>query len=76
MDITQVLIAVNSFLLLVLGYFIKGWIAKMEEKLEKKLDATLCDERHPKSVSNCEKLFRHRHAPCFPDGHGGEVIIP
>jgi hypothetical protein len=49
---------------------------KMEERIEEKLDATLCVERHDKSTDSCKQLFKHKHAPCFPDGRGGEVIIP
>ena len=58
-------------------FFVKIWIGrlakdieKMEAELAKKLDAILCDERHTRVESTCDKLFRHRHA------NTGEVILP
>jgi hypothetical protein len=82
MDV-QTLVWANSVLLLIiggiltiLGFFIRGWIAKTEKKLEAKLDKVLCDERHDSSVDNCKQLFKHKHAPVTPEGRGGEVIIP
>jgi hypothetical protein len=69
MENVQTLWGINSILLLVLGFFIRGWITKMEKKIEAKLDAVTCTERHELSSEKCEKLFRHRHATT------GEVII-
>lgn len=76
MDNWQLLLGVNAILITSLGFFIKSWIGKMEKKLDGKLDAVLCGERHERSSVSCDKLFRHRHAPSLPDSRGGEVIIP
>ncbi len=83
MDNAQLLWGINTVLLVILGFFVKIWIArlsadaaKMETKVEGKLDLLLCVERHGISTTACAKLFGHRHSPCQPDGRGGEVIMP
>jgi hypothetical protein len=69
-DVQQLLWGITSFLVVLLGFFVKRWMDKMEAKLELKLDAIMCEERHPKLELACEKLFRHKHATT------GEVIVP
>ena len=72
----SVLLIIIGGLLAILGFFIKGWIAKTDTKLDLKLDKLLCDERHDATSSDCKQLWRHKHAPVYPDGRGGEVINP
>ena len=83
MDDARLLWGINTALLAILGFFVKIWIkrlsddaAKIEAKIENKLDILLCTERHGASIESCEKLFRHKHAPVTADGRGGEVVIP
>jgi hypothetical protein len=76
MDNQQLLWGVNTLLIGILGAMVRHWISNLEKKIEAKLDTILCIERHATSTENCEKLFKHRHAPLFGEGKGGEVIIP
>jgi hypothetical protein len=83
MDTGQILWGVNTVLLTVIGVGLKMGLNrlakdfdKMDERIEEKLDSVLCGERHAASTADCEKLFRHRHAPTGDSGRGGEVIIP
>ena len=70
MDMWQLLWAVTSGLVVLSTFMVKRWMDKMEAKLEGKLDAVLCSERHSRSEVTSDKLFRHRHATT------GEVIVP
>jgi len=72
----SVLVLIIGGLLTILGFFVKGWMAKTEERLALKLDTTLCGERHDATLGKCEDLSHHRHAPSYQDGRGGEVIFP
>lgn len=70
------LVAILGVAVVINGFFMKSWIQGIEKKIEKKLDAFLCEERNGDVRSKCDILFRHKHAPVRPDGTGGEVIIP
>jgi ABC-type nickel/cobalt efflux system permease component RcnA len=87
---TQTLTWINSFLLLLIGglfaivsFFVRDWMKTKDKKddeiahkLESKLDAVLCRERHGRSTDENEAMAHHKHAPVRPDGTGGEVIHP
>jgi hypothetical protein len=76
MDNVQLLWGINTLLLVILGFFIRMWISRLEKHVDEKLDTILCEERHALTTTSCDKLFRHKHAPVHPDGRGGEVILP
>ena len=72
----QILWSVNTGLLAILFFFVKTWFTKMDSKLESKLDEKVCIERHDAIDKTCTALFKHKHAPTYGEGKGGEVIIP
>ena len=81
MTTEQILWSLNSFLLVVLFFFVKIWLSnlsrdldKMEKRIDLKLDKLTCTERHSDMKSSCEKLRHHRHSP-VTGALGGEVIM-
>jgi len=75
MTTEQVLWSMNTGLIAVVFFVIKAWVAKVDLKLDNRVNVKSCDERHKEIKENNDKLFRHKHAPA--NGHeGGEVIIP
>jgi hypothetical protein len=72
----SVLLIIIGGLLAILGFFIKGWISKTDTKLDSKLDKILCDERYSSVKGDCKELWKHKHAPTYQEGKGGEVINP
>lgn len=83
MDVTQMMTSGVAALVVIVGSLLKVGLNALEKKLdaqdrkiEGKLDALLCVERHETNVVSCEKLFKHKHAPTYTDGRGGEVIVP
>jgi hypothetical protein len=69
-DGEKVLWILNSLLIIALGFFMKSWINSVEKRLEKKLDAALCDERNERHCLEIDKMQKHKHAST------GEVILP
>jgi hypothetical protein len=69
LDMTHLLWAVNSLLIVGVGFFIKSWIGSVESRLEAKLDKTICEERDGHHCKEIEKLEKHKHAST------GEVIF-
>ena len=69
MDTTHLLWAVNSLLIILLGFFIKSWINSVEKRLALKLDTAICEERDGHHCREIDKLEKHKHAST------GEVIF-
>jgi hypothetical protein len=81
--ILTMLVMIIGGLLTVLGFFIRGWISKTDKKIEAtdvkldgKLDKILCGERHEDTKEKLAELWKHKHAPIYQEGRGGEVITP
>ena len=82
MQTGQILWGLNSFLFIICFFFVRVWINslgktmdKMEMRLNLKLDAIVCVERHSDMKAACAIMTKHKHAPVTPNGLGGEVII-
>lgn len=82
MTTMQILWGLNSFLITILFFSVRIWIVslnkaleKMEKRIDMKLDAALCLERHGEIQKGCAAFYRHKHAPSGPNGFGGEVIM-
>ena len=82
MQTGQILWGLNSFLFIICFFFVRIWINslgktmdKMEMRLNLKLDAIVCVERHNGMKDACTSMAKHKHAPVTKNGLGGEVII-
>ena len=72
---TQLLWSINTGLMGIVLFFVKSWMTKVDTKIETKVEIKHCDEQRKDIKDNCDKLFRHKHAPVSGGGKG-EVIIP
>lgn len=66
MDTNQMLWAVNSLLIVLLGFFIKNWMTKLEEAIAKKTDKEMCQKVH-------DGIQKHLHFHSSA-GSAGEVV--
>jgi hypothetical protein len=63
--------ALNSLLIILLGWFIRSWINGLERQISKKADSGTIE----KDISRLNLLFRHKH-PIYKDREKtGEVIL-
>ena len=76
MENWQILAGINALLMAALGWFVKRELGKLDKIIDGKLDSFICEERHERTEHSCSTLFRHKHAQTYPNGQGGEVIIP
>ena len=68
--------ALNSLLIVILGFMIKNWVNGVSKKLDCKQDKSVCQERYPTLKKDSENFYRHKHTMnCDKDETGG-VIIP
>lgn len=85
MEITselRILWAMNSLLIVILGWFIRAWINSVKTDAEgikndvkSKADAELTEKEFGRVDSKIRSLFRHKH-PIYKDREKtGEVII-
>lgn len=66
MDTNQMLWAVNSLLIVLLGFFIRNWMTKLEKDIAKKTDAEMCKMVH---IGIQKHLHFHSQS-----GQSGEVV--
>lgn len=72
----QVLYSVITGLVALVLFILKNWAAKVDKKLDQKIDEKACIKQHKQSAEACEKLSKHKHAPRNEKtGVGGEVIL-
>jgi hypothetical protein len=76
MDESRILWGLSVFLLGIVSFFFKTTLARIEKRLDTKLDAVICMERNAAVNKECDVLYKHKHAPATTDGRGGEVIFP
>ena len=81
MTTDQVLWGVNSFLFVILFFFVRTWVSNLKTLIEKaelnisrKLDTSICVERHNGMIKACDRMSKHTHTAIREDGSGGEVI--
>jgi len=75
-QVPQMLWALNSLLIIILGFMIRNWVQGVTKKVDCKQDKTVCKERYPSLKANMDALFRHKHQLHERSDTTGGVVIP
>jgi len=67
--------AINSLLIILLGWFIRFWMSDLKKCVHDKADSKSVEKEFDRVGSKIRSLFRHKH-PIYKDREKtGEVII-